>query len=280
MTESETPDPDRTIELLWRGDRGPRRGLNLDRIVRAGVEVADAEGLTGLSMRKVAERLGFTTMSLYRHVPGRATLIDLMRDAVLGELTAPAPAPGWRAGLETCARQWWELYRRHPWLAEDRGSRRVPGPHTVAQYEYMLGILATTGLSATDVVAAVELVGRLIAAEALALVEAARAERDSGMSDEQWWRARDSLFARLDRYPTIEALEKAGGFERPDPFEFGLARVLDGIELLIRRCDEKRDETPACRVCGAPLDHASSGRPRAYCSRACQQRAYRSRTQR
>src|SRR5437773_1948961 len=67
-------DPGRTVELLWgaKGSHG-RTGLSLTGIVAAAIEVADAEGLPALSMRRVAERLGFTTMSLYRHVPGRPT---------------------------------------------------------------------------------------------------------------------------------------------------------------------------------------------------------------
>ncbi|MEV6279910.1 TetR/AcrR family transcriptional regulator [Nocardia sp. NPDC051832] len=277
-------DPDYGVELLWR-DRagGQRAGLNLDRIVAAAVELADQEGLAGLSMRKVADRLGFTTMSLYRHVPGRDQLVDLMRDAAWGELPdegelpgGPLPA-GWRDALETCARQGWALHQRHPWLAEGRGTRHVPGPNGVANYERMLAVVAATGLPAVQVVAAVELVGRLIEAEALALVETVRTERDSGVSEEQWWSARDSLFARLDRFPTITALHEAGGFERPDPFEFGLGRVLDGIALLIQSCDESRDEKAVCQVCGNPIDQPPSGRPRSYCSRACQQRAYRQR---
>ncbi|KOX17281.1 TetR family transcriptional regulator [Saccharothrix sp. NRRL B-16348] len=264
-------DPDRGVELLWE----ERPALNLRAIVGAAVEVADAEGLAGLSMRKVAERLGFTTMSLYRHVPGRDHLVDLMRDAVLGDPPAQAPEDGWRARLETFARAAWDVRKRHPWLAERSGARHVPGPNALAHYEHALAIVVDTGLAPAEVVAAVGLVARFVDAEASALVEAARAERSTGVSDEEWWGARDTLFARFDRYPTLTSLWESGGFDQPDPFGFGLARVLDGIELLVRQRDVKRDET--CQVCGNPVEQPTSGRPRAYCSRACQQRAYRGR---
>ncbi|WP_113702352.1 TetR/AcrR family transcriptional regulator C-terminal domain-containing protein, partial [Nonomuraea lactucae] len=193
-------------------------------------------------------------------------------------------AGGWRARLEAGARAGWELRKRHPWLAEVRGGRHVPGPNTVACYDYMLSTVAGTGLTPSEVIAVVGLVGRFVDAEALLLVEAARAERRSGVSHEEWWSSRDSLFERLDRYPTLSRLWQEGGYDRPeDPFGFGLARLLDGIELLIRQRanqrDEKRDESREglCLVCGNPVDRPASGRPRAYCSRACQQRAYRRR---
>ncbi|MEU4227962.1 TetR/AcrR family transcriptional regulator [Nonomuraea sp. NPDC026600] len=284
-------DPDDGVELLWQeGDGEPRPGLSLGRIVRAAVELADADGLEGLSMRKVAERLGFTTMSLYRHVPGRDHLLDLMRDAVIGlpgtippegAVAEPAgeaggEAGGWRARLEACAREGWELRKRHPWVAEVRGTRRVPGPNAVAHYEYMLSAVSGTGLAPAEMIAVVGLVARFVDSEAVRLAEVARTERLSGVSEEEWWGARDTLYARLDRYPTLTYLWEAGGYDEPeDPFEFGLRRVLDGIEVLVQERDETRDES--CRICGAPVERAASGRPRAYCSRACQQRAYRKR---
>ncbi|MET7466479.1 TetR/AcrR family transcriptional regulator [Nonomuraea sp. NPDC005501] len=297
VARGEAEDPRRGVELLWRdaGDgraRGGRQGLDLDRIVRAAVELADAEGLSGLSMRKVADRLGFTTMSLYRHVPGRDQLVDLMRDAVLGELAEPPAEPeggggdrgGWRERLEACARQGWEVRRRHPWLGEARGVRHVPGPNAVAHFEHMLSAVAGTGLTPPEVLAVVGLVGRFVDAEALVLMEAAEVERSSGVSEEEWWGARQSLFERFDRYPTISRLWEEGGYDHPeDSFSFGLARLLDGIEVLVRQrskeqeCYETRDESPMCQMCGTPVERPASGRPRAYCSPACRQRAYRER---
>ncbi|RVX44483.1 TetR family transcriptional regulator [Nonomuraea polychroma] len=344
MTRGRAGDPDHGLELLWRTRDGePRPGLSVGRIVQAAIELADAEGLTGLSMRKVADRLGFTTMSLYRHVPGRDQLVDLMVDEVLGEhpdvpsatahttpsettpphgealhtdpatsteptrtgptdigvATAPsdgepagnagpmsAPAPimsdtgpdGWRVRLEDVARQAWRIRRRHPWLAEVRGTRHLPGPNGVAHYDYMLSTLTGTALTPAEVIAAVGLVGRFIDAEALHLLETRHEERRSGVSEEDWWGARDTLYNRLDRYPTISYLWSAGGWDAPeDSFDFGLRRLLDGIEALINERDERRDETQSCEECGRPLEPTASGRPRVYCSRACQQRAYRRR---
>ncbi|MEU8381750.1 TetR/AcrR family transcriptional regulator [Streptosporangium sp. NPDC048865] len=280
-------DPDRTVELLWRerGDaasgQGPRPGLSLDAIVRAAVEIADADGIEALSMRRVGERLGFTSMSLYRHVPGKAQLVDLMCDAVLGDVTAGTPAGvphGWREAVEGWARSDWALCRRHPWLAGVRGTRHVPGPNSVAHFEYALSTVADIGLRPAEMVAVVGLVGRFVNSEAAGVAEIARVERHTGISETEWWGARDSLYERLHRYPTLTRVWETGGYDEPeDSFEFGLRRVLDGIEALVRERDENRDESVPCAMCGTIMERAETGRPRAYCSRACQQRAYRRR---
>ncbi|PCG81698.1 TetR family transcriptional regulator [Streptomyces sp. WZ.A104] len=86
----------RSLELLWgtgeRPSRGPKPGLTLDRIVTAAIAVADAEGLSAVSMRRLSTELGTGTMSLYRYVPGKAELLDLMLDRVLGEPLPTGPA--------------------------------------------------------------------------------------------------------------------------------------------------------------------------------------------
>src|SRR5690606_20875133 len=108
-------DPARSLALLWRtSERVSRKGkpdLSVDRIVRAAIEVADTEGLQARSMRRVAERLGVGTMSLYTYVPGNPELLDVMLDTVYGETARPEDVPGgWRARLELIARENWALY--------------------------------------------------------------------------------------------------------------------------------------------------------------------------
>ncbi|OLZ61699.1 TetR/AcrR family transcriptional regulator C-terminal domain-containing protein [Amycolatopsis keratiniphila] len=277
------PDPERAIELLWGTSEPERPGLSLGRIVAAAVEVADAEGLSSLSMRKVAERFGTTTMSLYRYVPGKAELVELMRDAVYGEFPmGSSDGLGWRAGLERWARRAWEMHHRHPWLVHSAGSRRLPGPNIMAGYDHALDVASRSGLAPAEVIAVVNLVGGFVESAARQAGEAAELQRRTGVTHERWWSERESLFERLDRYPALERLWKAGGMDAPlDAFEFGLRRTLDGIEALVRSQGSEviSDETGGgeCVVCGKPLDGGGRGRPRDYCSRACQQRAYRRR---
>ncbi|MFW5418618.1 TetR/AcrR family transcriptional regulator C-terminal domain-containing protein [Nocardiopsis sp. CNT-189] len=274
-------DPERSTELLW--GEGARRGLSAGLVVRTAIGVAGAEGLAAVSMRRVARELGVTVMSLYRHVPGKAELVALMCDAVLapeeGGGEAPAGGSGWRESLEAWARSGIALRRRHPWLSEAPEERRIPGPNAVALFERALAAVEPTGLPPAQVVAVVTLVGGFVDSAARQEAERSRAEERSGVGHEEWWSGRDSLFAHMDRYPVLTRLYRNGAYDAPpDPFEFGLQRVLDGVEMLVRSegRDQTRDET-GCKVCGEPVAAAATGRPRDYCSRACRQRAYRMR---
>jgi hypothetical protein len=76
-----------SFELLWHGrervTRGPKPAFDLGDIVAAGADIADDDGLSALTMAAVAERLGLTTMALYRYVPSKGALVDLVADSVL-----------------------------------------------------------------------------------------------------------------------------------------------------------------------------------------------------
>src|SRR5690349_20682245 len=108
----EKADVDRTLTLLWRrtlgtprGSRGPRQRVSVDDVVRAAIEVADAEGLPAFAIRKVADRLGLKPMSIYTYVPGRSELIGLMVDEVSGEDGFPPHDGDLRQRLTAVARQ-------------------------------------------------------------------------------------------------------------------------------------------------------------------------------
>src|SRR5262249_813453 len=149
-------DPRRSIELLWGlaapARRGPRPKFTVAEIVSVAVALADAEGLAAVSMRRVAEQLGVTAMSLYTYVPSKAELLDLMVDAVRAEAVGEAYAPdGWRARLAEVAKSNWELYRRHPWLLQVATSRPVLGPNVIAKYDFELRALEGAPVSDVDI---------------------------------------------------------------------------------------------------------------------------------
>lgn len=242
-------DPARSLALLWRtSERASRKGrpeLSVDRIVRAAIEVADAEGLQALSMRRVAERLGVGTMSLYTYVPGKPELFDVMLDEVYGETARPQDVPGgWRGRLEQIARENWSLYLRHPWLLQVAASRPVLGPNVTAKYDYELRAVDGIGLSDLEMDSVITLITGFVHGAARGAVEAAQAESLTGLTDQQWWAAHAPFLSRIadtSRYPTAARVGQAAGEElqaaySPEhAFEFGLGRVLDGIEALVGR---------------------------------------------
>src|SRR5882757_3162372 len=101
---AQPPSIPKVFELAWglgeSGTRGPRKGLSLEQVVDAAIAVGDAEGLAGLSMSRVAKQLGFTTMSLYRYVDSKDTLITLVSDRLIGLPPEPIAGQPWREAIE------------------------------------------------------------------------------------------------------------------------------------------------------------------------------------
>jgi AcrR family transcriptional regulator len=243
MTSSERAESlKRSLALLWGTatgpTRGPRPGLSRERIVRAAVDIADAEGLAALSMRRIAGALDAGAMTLYRYVPGKDELIDLMVDEVYAEDMPLAETGPWRERLDAACRQTWRHYHRHPWLLHVPQGRPLLGPNSMRATEAALRILDGTGLDPVEMIDTIVTTTSFVAGLARTSVEASQAARDTGISDEEWWLAQrpylDELMSGGD-VPLLSRVGEQGGFEGPQDrsFEFGLQRVLDGIEALI-----------------------------------------------
>jgi AcrR family transcriptional regulator len=240
---SGTGDLKRSLELMWgvqeRPTRGPKPRLTVEKIARAAIEIADAEGLTALSMRRVADQLGVAAMSLYTYVPGKAELIDVMLDTVAGEAPLLDDLPGsWRARVERWAREAYASHHRHPWVLQVATIHPPMGPNGVAWTDSALRALAGTGLAERELVAMISVIDGYVRGVARTSVDAAQVEQRTGVTDEQWYAAVAPMLDKLiepSRYPTITRFHYSGLFDDPiDPFDFGLQRLLDGIEALIR----------------------------------------------
>ncbi|WP_199432083.1 TetR/AcrR family transcriptional regulator [Qaidamihabitans albus] len=239
-------DLTRAMRLLWRAGTLPRRGpkptFTVERIVRAAVEIADRDGLAALSMRVVADRVGAGTMSLYTYVPGKAELIALMLDSVDAEGTLPHTVSGlWREKTESWAREDWALYHRHEWML-DVSTRYPLGPNTIRRYDSALRSLAGTGLPEGEIVAATEVVDSYVRGMARRSVEGLRLERRTGTSEQQWWAGNEPLleeYVDAEEFPAVRRVWAAGAFaSEADSFEFGLQRMLDGIQVRIEEHGE------------------------------------------
>ncbi|MEV5607956.1 TetR/AcrR family transcriptional regulator [Streptomyces sp. NPDC052225] len=236
----------RSMELLWgtgaRPSRGPRPALSLDRIVTAAVDVADAEGIGAVSMRRLSQELGTGTMSLYRYVPGKAELLDLMLDKVQTPYETETDANTresegrWREAVEECARESLALYQRHPWLLQVNQARPVLGPGALAGMEKMMGRIKPMGLSDPELLSVLVMIDGYVSGVARTRVYEREAEKTTGMTDADFWAAQSpTLEAAMasGAYPVMASLSPdtfAPGF---DHFEFGLQRILDGLDVLV-----------------------------------------------
>jgi DNA-binding transcriptional regulator YhcF (GntR family) len=224
-----------------RRTRSPEGELTRDRVVRAAVEIADAEGLDALSMRGVAARLGVATMSTYRHVAGKDDLVVLMADAAFGELAYPDPQPaGWPALLERAGRTLWAVFRRHPWLAQVTPlTRPLPLRNLLTHGEQMFRALAGFDLDAATRMDVQVMLYSHIQGLAAQLERETAAQAATGMSGDDWVRrhgpALDAL-AGSGRYPGFSALVAGFGEQGYDLdldriFELGLRTLVDGLAV-------------------------------------------------
>jgi AcrR family transcriptional regulator len=248
LQRSSAGDPARTLELLWRDPppaqrRGPVRGLKLDNVVAAAIDLADREGLQAVTMRRVAQALDVATMTLYTYVPAKAELLDLMLDAAYGQMPrADTSGQPWRQRLMAVAEENRVLFAAHPWAATVSTLRPPLGPGLMAKYEHELSALDGLGLDDVEMDDALTYLLSFVQASARASADADAAHRDSAMDDEQWWAANAPLLARvLDQrtFPLATRVGAAAGAAHgsahdPDhAYRFGLERVLDGLAVLV-----------------------------------------------
>jgi AcrR family transcriptional regulator len=228
----------RSVELLWgaqgRRTRGPKPGLSRERIVQAAIDIADGEGLAAVSMQRVASEFGFTTMSLYRYVPGKNELVALMVDTAVGQPPDLASIRGgWRPKLAEWARLTWQGFRRHPWFLE-AALQTVMGPNQLGWLEAATAAMAGTGLVGDELVQSILVVNGHV--RSMAPFTIARVVDGAELTNEEWAGAMVTLLdEHRDRFPALTAAIAAGAFgpSGEDPIEFGLQRILDGIEVLI-----------------------------------------------
>ncbi|MFC7306349.1 TetR/AcrR family transcriptional regulator [Streptomyces monticola] len=233
----------RSLELLWgtgaRPSRGPKPGLTLERIVAAAVGLADAEGLDAVSMRRLSTELGTGTMSLYRYVPGKAELLDLMLDRVQSETEPAQPSEGsvrWQDAVETLARGHLDLHRRHPWLLKVNQARTVLGPSVLRGLEATLGPLKGMGLSDPELISVIITVQSWVTGIARLELEATEAARETGLTDSEFWGRQEPYLIKAmesGQFPMLAGLTEDTFTADFDHFEFGLRRLVEGFEVLV-----------------------------------------------
>jgi AcrR family transcriptional regulator len=243
-------DLGRTFELLWDAAdppaRGPKRSLSVRKIVDTAIEIADAEGLNAVSMRRVAAQFDVTTMALYRYVPSKDDLLELMIDGIAHPPPEPADLPDhWREALHWWAHQQFAVFRRHPWLNDFSFAHPPMGPNNLQWMECAIQAILRSGIPEEEVIGVLMLLTNFAMAEARQQRGLIMAEAATGISYEEVGRVYGRMLEKVvtdGRHPGLTRLIEAGVFSDPalsgagpdDDFEYGLTFVLDGIEAMVK----------------------------------------------
>ncbi len=240
-----------TLPIWLRPEPGTRRPrFTREQIARTALEIADAEGFEAVSMRRVASELGAGTMTLYHYVSNKDDLIALMDDAIMGEVIVPPgelPVDDWRASLREIARRSRDGFARHPWAFESL--RGTPfGPNGTRHFDQSLAAVSSLRLDTRGRMEVLAIVDDYVFGFIMRQQQDLPDARERDFGDEDHFEALFDYSERLlatGEYPHIEELlgdgdRRAAWRDVADSwgdsrFDYGLERLLDGIELDLRR---------------------------------------------
>jgi AcrR family transcriptional regulator len=217
----------------------PRDTLTREQITGAAIELLDRDGLEGLNMRALGQRLGSAATAVYWHVGSKDNLIALAADQVWNEIARPDPAAaGWRAAAAAMATDLHAMLTRHSWLVRAFGSQVLYGPGKASHDDHALAVYEAVGFTSAQADRAAVTVFTFVLGHALGTAAAAsltrKLSRDSADGSDQlsarMAEARD-IAARFPRLRARLGTAAAGYAAAPDAsFEFGLRAILDGLE--------------------------------------------------
>ena len=129
--------------------RRRRTALSRERIAAAAVALIDGEGLDALSMRRLGAELGVEAMSLYRHFPSKAALLEAVVARLLAELPVPAPtAARWQDAFRALARAYRVLLTRHPNAIPLLATLELSNPGSLAVAGAVMALFSAAGFDA------------------------------------------------------------------------------------------------------------------------------------
>lgn len=211
------------------GTAQERAPLSRERVLRGAVAIADAGGITSLTIRSLAHELGAKPMSVYYHVANKDEILDGIVDLVFGEIELPSTDGDWRSEIRRRARSAREVLRRHSWAIGLMESRTTPGPATLRHHDAVIATLRGAGFSVELTAHAYALLDSYV--YGFALQEAALPFNGPDT-------AGDVTVSIMQQFSTGEyphLVEMATdyilqpGYDFGDEFEFGLNLILDGL---------------------------------------------------
>ncbi|MGE6783899.1 TetR/AcrR family transcriptional regulator [Ensifer adhaerens] len=202
---------------------GGEPSLSLERIVATAVELLDAEGIEGLKMRRLADRLGAGVMSLYWHVGNKEEVFDLALDAVFAFRGQPQAddLEDWRRDVLRMLEDWRAIMLRHPWSASLL-PRRALGANILGRLETMSEALSRAGVADADMNVAIWSLWNYVLGATVTRASFALSDADQAAGQER-------LSTLSERYPTIERTRLLLDSDWDGTFRKGLDVLLDGL---------------------------------------------------
>ncbi len=205
--------------------RSARQPLDRAQIVGAALAIIDRDGVEALSLRRLAEALGVTAMSLYWHVRDKDELLEFVGHAVFGEMEIPAPRGDWRDQLRDVHRAMFHGFLRHPNTGDILIGRARYGPAGIALFERILAILLDAGLTAEAAFDAYQSL-YLFTLGSMSTSTRSQEFREAQRQGVEYLGSLPS-----DRFPSIRAVAPVIGRRSLDEqFEIGLDIQIVGIE--------------------------------------------------
>ena len=205
-----------------------RTPLSRDRVLRAAVAVADAGGITGLTIRSLAQEVDVKPMSVYHHVANKDAILDGIVDIVFSEIELPSAEGEWQAEIRKRASSAREVLARHPWAIGLLETRTSPGPATLRHHDANIGVLRGAGFSVEMAAHAYALIDSFV--YGFALQEASLPFEGSTVAEVA---APMMELFETGEYPHLVELTKdfvlQPGYDFGNEFEFGLTLILDGL---------------------------------------------------
>jgi AcrR family transcriptional regulator len=221
---------------IWFNEERPRKPrLSRERIARAAVNLLDAEGVAGMSMRRLAARLDAGAMSLYEYVGGKEDVLDLAVDEALAEIDLEGlEGMPWREALVRQLTQGRRVMKRHSWLPALMATRPLLGPRALAGSELFYSLLKRAGLDGPRLTAAVGTLTYYVQGYAATENSWRGTIRDAESEATLRRQAQSYIDHRHELYPTLARHADLGNADFDASFRLGLDTILDGIQAQLR----------------------------------------------
>ncbi|WP_371780142.1 TetR/AcrR family transcriptional regulator [Streptosporangium subroseum] len=214
--------------------------LSRTQIVRAAVELLDAEGLNALSMRRLGAKLGSGATSIYWHVANKDELLELVLDEFYGEfkLLETHETTEWRHAATLFAYGMRDALFRHPWAMPLVGTMPAVGPNAMQLMSRLNGTFARAGFQDFERDYAASTLLSYVAGITVPEISLLNALAGSGMTVAEWHETtRPTVEKAAADYPELRARYAAIDINASIAlgFEFGLSCILDGLEARLNR---------------------------------------------